>query len=920
MVSLIYNKKSYKSISMTANIQIFSGRLFRKTFRFLLVFTFLIGAQQIINGQNAPTFRHSSGDDEIDQIRADIKLYPTDESNYEYRGSMLRLWELALQQQGAIVSGRYKPVYINTSYIESIQNKKQRDLAVARVAKQIEEGYLVLDSLQNEIIEEPSTALTQLTPDPEYLVPPVKNEKSWPNYQGTLSNVGFNGNDGPVYGRTAWKFPVGLAWESRPVIDGNKVYLASPGLHNILFTLDIHTGDVINSATQIPGGTYSTPAYASTPVVLKDHILLREMGSRGHTGNAKEVAYINKNTLEVEKQIFAGHIDYRTGYAPLAANEKYIVYPFSDNHIEGIPVEAQAFSHIICKDTRTGELIRDVHVGHTFAEPLLGDDMVFIGTRSGYVYCFDASKKDSEHSRVVMARDLEVTWQFKAGDAVNRKVTADANQVYFGANDGTVYCLNKETGSLIWKYTVENPVTEAFRHFSTPLVSGNKIFIGSADNNLYCLDASNGELIFKYESSDWIRACPVATETNVYFASINGDLYNIDYSGKKPKEIWTKRIGNHWVYADLALSDDKLILNNSDLYSYCIDAENGDLLWRFSIIKSFHQEDGYRVLTDQIAGGGYYQSKPTAADGKIFIGTPSRFVYAVNAETGKEIWKYELGAAISGAPVFDNHKIYIGQQGGEDDFYCLDANTGKMIWKQNVGWVWGSAAVSDGLVFVPGIDGYVNCLDADNGNIRWRFRTDKSVCSEPLIIGEHVYFGSWDSFLYKFEKKTGKLVWRLPRGGSDSGVAIGFDGKLIIPHAGMSCFDQETAELLWEPDLAGRIQGSLNGTPAYHDGQLFISTWAGQLFALDTNTKQINWLLDGVAGITAAVVGNNGYVYCGARYNPFFYALNEKGNDEGSTDTLFRIRLANALLESTPALYRGRAYILSSGGYLYAIE
>lgn len=75
-----------------------------------------------------------------------------------------------------------------------------------------------------------------------------------------------------------------------------------------------------------------------------------------------------------------------------------------------------------------------------------------------------------------------------------------------------------------------------------------------------------------------------------------------------------------------------------------------------------------------------------------------------------------------------------------------------------------------------------------------------------------------------------------------------------------------------------------------------------------------------MAGITAAVIGNNGYVYSGARGSPYFYALNEKGNGDGTTDTLFRVKMANAVLESTPALYRGRAYILSAGGYLYAIE
>ena len=442
------------------------------------------------------------------------------------------------------------------------------------------------------------------------------------------------------------------------------------------------------------------------------------------------------------------------------------------------------------------------------------------------------------------------------------------------------------------------------------------MFVGSADKNLYCLNASTGALIFKHQSSDWVRSRPVATESNVYFASMNGDLYNIDFSGKQPIQIWKKRIGDHWVYADLALSGCNLLLNDSDLYSYCIDTDTGDLRWRFSILKSFHQEDGYRIITDQLAGGGYYQSKPILADGKVFIGTPSRFVYALDAETSDEIWKHEIGAAISGAPVYDDGKIYIGQQGGEDDFYCLDANTGKMIWKQNVGWVWGSAAVSDGLVFVPGIDGFVNCLNANDGSIIWRFRTDKSVCSEPMVMGNHVYFGSWDDFLYKFEKRTGQLVWKYAGGGSDSGVTIGFDGKLILPGAGMTCIDDETTEILWEPDLIG----STNGTPTYHDGQVFVSMWVGQLIALDAATGKMNWLAEQVAGVTAASVGENGYVYCGSRGNPYFYALNAKGNGDGTTNTYFRVKMANGLLESTPALYRGKAYVLSAGGYFYAIE
>jgi len=393
-----------------------------------------------------------------------------------------------------------------------------------------------------------------------------------------------------------------------------------------------------------------------------------------------------------------------------------------------------------------------------------------------------------------------------------------------------------------------------------------------------------------------------------------------------------KRIGDHWIYSDLVLSNDKLLLNNSDLFSYCINTDDGEVLWKHSIIKAFYKEDGYRVLTDQIAGGAYYQSKATAADGSAFIGTPSRFVYALDTESGKELWKYELGAAISGAPVYNNSRIYVGQQGGEDEFYCLDAKTGKMIWTQNVGWVWGSATVSDGMVFIPGIDGYLYALDARNGEIVWRHRTEHSTCSEPLVMGDYVYFGGWDGYMYKLEKYSGKLIWRLTGGGSDSGVAIGFDDKILMPGFGMRgmglrCIDATTQETLWTPQIPPE---NFNVTPAYHNGQAYISALFGgglgglpiaaKIIALDASTGEANWSFDGPGGLTGPVVGNNGYVYGGSTTNPYFFAISEKGNSDGTTNCLFRIRMANKVEESTAAIYNGKAYILSSGGYFYAIE
>ena len=326
------------------------------------------------------------------------------------------------------------------------------------------------------------------------------------------------------------------------------------------------------------------------------------------------------------------------------------------------------------------------------------------------------------------------------------------------------------------------------------------------------------------------------------------------------------------------------------------------------------------MLTDQIAGGAYYESKPTAAQGKVLIGTPSGFVYAIDSKSGKEVWKFEVGGAISGAPIIANGKVYIGTEGAEEDFYCLDLATGKMLWKQLVSWVWGSANYADGKVYIPGVDGYVNCLDAETGAILWRYRTERSTCSEPLIIGDHVYFGSWDHYLYKFQKDTGELIWKYQlSGGSDSGSPISGEGKIFLPVGGgiFRALDPETKEVLWTPDLTGKMY---NVTPAYHDNTVYLSCLNGrglggipigaEVFAVNADDGQLKWTFNGGGGLTGPVVGANEAVYFGSTVSPYFFGVSAAGNADGTTNLLWKVRMHNKTEESVPALYGGPCFYL----------
>ncbi|QLE02455.1 PQQ-binding-like beta-propeller repeat protein [Galbibacter sp. BG1] len=887
--------------------------------------------------QEPNILRYPSGDNEIDSLRIAINRMPTDRTNYNTRILMMKLWAVTLQQQGVNLGKAYMEVdqHLNrfskwNPVFKGGEEQIYTDADIKEFAKVVKNGYAELDRLQERLHQNDELAGFEhkLIIENENSEKAEKNNIDWSNYRGNAQRTGFTGADGPIHGVTAWKFPVGLRWESKPVVVENNVYLTSPGMRNILWTLDLETGKVKNLSTHIPkmkgDQLYSTPAMASTPVVLNDYVLLREMGSRGNKGISKHIVFINRKTGKVDRKMEAGHVDYRAGFVSLEANEKYTVYSFAVHDIEERPPLCSPMTRIIAKDTKTGNRLWDFNIGPHYAAPLLDDSFVYVGTGTGDVFCLDVSGKYGPASA------KRIKWQFQAEGSVNRKTVISNGCLYFGDNAGNIYCLDKNSGDLKWKYKSKEIEENAFRQFTTPTIQNGLLFIGAAFKKMLILDAKSGDFVDEYPTSDWVKSRPVAFNNDVYISSMNGEVSKLTMKGRSFSEVWKVKATNHFVYGELTFAKGKLLFTDSDLFAYALDAKTGTELWKHSIIKSFQKEDGYRILTDQIAGGAYYESKPTAIDGTVLIGTPSGFVYAIDAVTGKEKWKFEVGGAVSGAPIVDQGKVYIGTEGAEEDFYCLDLKTGNVIWKQLVSWVWGSANVSEGLVYVPGVDGYVNCLDGDTGAIIWRYRTERSTCTEPLIIEDYVYFGSWDHYLYKFHKKTGEFIWKYQlSGGSDSGAPISGEGKIFLPVGGgvFRCLDPTTKKVLWTPDLKGKMY---NVTPGYHDGKVYLSCLNGrgiggipigaEVFSVDAKNGMLNWTFNGGGGLTGPVIGANNRIYFASTVSPYVYCVDEKGNGDGTTGLYWKVRMDNKTEESVPALYNGMLYVLNSGGYLTAIK
>jgi len=853
----------------------------------------------------------SSGDEEIDRIRMEITKTPTDESNCRERLGILFTWLHLLERQGA-----------NVFPFISIQDKFDFWFRPDKMDYQaIDEGFAVLDEIQVSLQQSEKNTIPKKA---EYHICAKMTRTDWPLYRGNFQQTSYTSDCGPIKGKVAWKFPVGLAWYSRPAIEENYVYVVSPGMRTLLYCINKETGEPIWKTRRPielkprPVGLriYETPCIASSPLILQDKIVIREMGSRGNNGAARHIIYVSKSDGKIMRKIHAGHVDYRAGYPVVVGNEEILVYPYGTHDIHKRPPVLTSLNTIVCRDTLTGDKIWDFYVGPIFCEPLIDDNYVYIGTLDGWFCCIDASKNKEYRSRLV--------WQFNAGGAVNSSPATWGEGVFFGSNNGVVYCLDKKTGQVKWRYEVQEKEPRAFKFFSTPTISGGNLYIGSAAKRLYCLDVETGKLRWSYSVRDWIRSRPACKGNKIYITTMDGTLYCLRDKGLRAELEWKTKVGTHQIFSDLVLSDEKLFITSSDLYVWCIDAENGNVIWRHSLMECFYKENR-RVFADQLAGGTYYQSSPTVADDKVFIGTPSHFVFALDFKSGKEVWRFEVGGAISSAPAFSNGRIYFGQQGGEEHFYCINASDGSLMWKQTLGWVWASPNISGGKIFIPAVNGYVNCLREKDGAILWRHRTNGGAHPCPPVEDGIVYFGSWDRFIYAFAVEDGRLLWkRNVGGGFDSGAPIALDGKLYLPNGSNTffCLDARTGKTIWKYTLE---KSNLNASPAIHGKRIFLSVRArpgalpmSKIYCLDSETGEFLWEHPG-GGLGGPAVAD-GKVYFASASDPFFYCVDEKGNGDGTTTCLWKYRMGDRVEESCPAISGGRAFVLSADGYLYAFE
>jgi len=315
--------------------------------------------------------------------------------------------------------------------------------------------------------------------------------------------------------------------------------------------------------------------------------------------------------------------------------------------------------------------------------------------------------------------------------------------------------------------------------------------------------------------------------------------------------------------------------------------------------------------------------------------------------------------AVNPAPHPADSMLYVGSQAGT--LFALSAATGEIIWKREVGAVSSRPIIFRGRLYVGTDDGSMVCLEAFDGVENWRYSTRGPVLQPPVVSDDLVLFSNEADHVYALDRETGTFRWQYksetPEEFTLRGHAgISLDGELAF--AGFSdgtlvALRAATGSVAWIKSLkgeAGRFV-DVDATPVVLDERVYASSSGGGVYALDKTTGFIHWRLrltgagpittDGerlyVAaadqGVYAIDMGGNllwrqGTQGGGEPAPPvvsgeyLLYGLSEDGLfvADKSTGRVFQYFDPGYGVSAEPILEGDRMYLMSNGGFLYALN
>lgn len=245
--------------------------------------------------------------------------------------------------------------------------------------------------------------------------------------------------------------------------------------------------------------------------------------------------------------------------------------------------------------------------------------------------------------------------------------------------------------------------------------------------------------------------------------------------------------------------------------------ENGERVWRSELTPDIGekfrvQELFTRPKASEIGFGG-----GVAYDnGRLYVTSGFGFVAALEAETGKELWRYQANAPIRTPPTASRGSVFFVTNTNE--FVSLNEDSGAKNWSyqsfEESARILSSAspAAAGDLVIAPFSSGEIVAFLTDTGRPVWNdtlakttrltaLSTLNDIAGSPVIDRGLIYVVSHAGRLVAIDIRTGQRVWEVPVASLQMPWVAGEYIFVISVDAELACVSRTDGAVLWVSKL-----------------------------------------------------------------------------------------------------------------------
>lgn len=263
-------------------------------------------------------------------------------------------------------------------------------------------------------------------------------------------------------------------------------------------------------------------------------------------------------------------------------------------------------------------------------------------------------------------------------------------------------------------------------------------------------------------------------------------------------------------------------------------------------------------------------------DERVYFGNSLGQARAIDKNTGAEQWSIPTGASLFGRPVPGaGRRVMVPTATG---ILLVDRATGRVVKelpsKEGPYVADGITDPATGHYLLGGYKRFER--RRPDGRSVWTYDSIFNYCqAAPVLDGNDLFFGAWDTNLRCLDARTGRLRWTWNNGrtanmlGPGNVVPVVTPERVYIvaPDRYMTAIDRSTGKTLWR-DNSHRYRESLGRSA---DGKrVYAKTMDGELVAVDATAPDFKelWTLDMGLGYDHApciVAESDGVIYAGSR-------------------------------------------------------